>query len=452
MQSLTIKYSPYAKALPPRPIRISGGWARAPAMKMEDGSDPQPWHCLPFVEGSTYGLELLYPYENECHVVNDNGTVRFDWDFANEPGGGVTGAEFVLFSPVLAAEYYLFNARLDVQPPPGYVIRTEPHPRFFTDSTGTVPLAMIGHLQNEWYPRMVFVVFRAPRPGQRHIFRKGEPFVQLLFVPGRLSYDITLMSPEEAAPRRALEDAIQRLRYDVAENIWAHPDGGQFNNHYKLLARAFSRDGMGGIEEVMKKAAEKHELALPKGETLAESLVLGHQLIKQHKYDQAKEIYFRVLAQDPNNPDALCHLGICFACRGDMIRGLALMSQAVELEPRVPRYHSTLAELLRRLGRYPEAEASIRQALRITPHDPSLRAVLSVIVTQQGRVAEGLESYRAALSLGGLSAAAHIDMGTALAGQRRFSEARASYEAALAIDPDSEWARRGLHELPTARE
>ena len=168
MDILNIKYSTYASALPPRPIRISvGGWSGSLA-KMEDESDPQPWHCLPYVEGATHGLELVYPYENECHVVNENGSVRFEWDYAKEPGGEVTGAEFLLFAPAHMSKFYLFNTRLDLEAPPGHVIRSEPHPRFYTDETGTVPLAMVSHLQNEWYPKLLFVVFRAPRPGQRN--------------------------------------------------------------------------------------------------------------------------------------------------------------------------------------------------------------------------------------------------------------------------------------------
>src|SRR5947207_13210663 len=115
MQNLNIKYATYVNAPPPRPIRIEvGGWS-GPAEKMVDGSDPQPWHCLPFVEGSTYGLELIYPFETACDVVNDDGTIRFDWDFAKEPGGILTGSEFLLFSPVRAATSYLLNTRVDVQ-------------------------------------------------------------------------------------------------------------------------------------------------------------------------------------------------------------------------------------------------------------------------------------------------------------------------------------------------
>jgi hypothetical protein len=180
MDKLTIEYATYSKALPPQPMNA-----------------PADFGVPAFARASTYGLELLYQYETPCHVVNDKGPLRFEWDWANEPGGGLTGGEFVPFAPRLAPRFYLFNTRLDVQAPPGHVIRSAPHPRYFTDGSGTVPLAMIGHMQTEWYPRLYFVVFRAPRPGQRHIFRKGEPFAQIIFVPMRRSYETVPVTIEE---------------------------------------------------------------------------------------------------------------------------------------------------------------------------------------------------------------------------------------------------------------
>src|SRR5580704_6265413 len=83
LESMNIKVSTKKRDVPLQPIRISTpGWAGEP-VKMEDGAPIQPLHCLPFVEGSTYGLELIYPYEKECHVVNDNGVPRFEWDYMN---------------------------------------------------------------------------------------------------------------------------------------------------------------------------------------------------------------------------------------------------------------------------------------------------------------------------------------------------------------------------------
>jgi hypothetical protein len=160
MDKLKVKYATYSKATPPQPIRVKvPGWAGSPEHKMEDGSPGQPWHCLPFVEASTYGLELIYPFETECQIINDNGKVRSERDFAQESGGELTGAEFCTCYPKESSKHYLSTTRIDVKAPPGHAIRTEPHPRFFTDDTQTCPLAVIGHLQTDWWPRKLFVVF-----------------------------------------------------------------------------------------------------------------------------------------------------------------------------------------------------------------------------------------------------------------------------------------------------
>jgi hypothetical protein len=75
---------------------------------MQNGSEGQPWHCLPFVKGATYGQELLYPHETECRVVNEDGVPRVKWDYTKEPAGTVMGGEFVFFAPRARPEYIRF--------------------------------------------------------------------------------------------------------------------------------------------------------------------------------------------------------------------------------------------------------------------------------------------------------------------------------------------------------
>src|SRR5262249_35492700 len=156
---------------------------------------------------------------------------RIEWDYGREPGEPLTGGEFMLFEPLAASKFYLFNTRLDIVPPAGHVIRTEPHPRYFTDDSGTVPLAMIGHVQAEWFSRLLFVVFRAPRPGERHVFRNGEPYAQLLFVPRSVTYEALPIDADELAQRRRREDGMDRAKLQVADNVWRNPAGATFCNH-----------------------------------------------------------------------------------------------------------------------------------------------------------------------------------------------------------------------------
>ncbi len=450
MEPLLVRYHTYAKADPPQPIRVKvGDWGGTP-QKMQDGAAGQPWHCLPFVEASTYGLELVYQYDTECQVINDNGVVRFEWDFRQEPGGELTGGEFISFAPKRASRYYLFNTGLDVVAPPGHVVRTEPHPRFFTDDTDTVPLSMSGHLQQEWYPRLLFVVFRAPRPGQRHIFRKGEPYAQLLFVPQSVSYDLVELTPEEAARRRELQAAMTIARAEIADHSWQDCDGAILDNHYKVLANAFARGGTAGVEQLIQEGVVRHERSLPTDKTLAECLILASQLVGERKYRAASAIYAHVLSHEPNNPEALSHLGICVACLGNFTLGIDMMARAVALEPRWPRFHSNLGEMQRLLGRHREAEAAFRASLQLNPNDPGIWSVLGLTLAQQGRPDEGIQACQMALALNHSLPVAHFRMGTILAQYGQYAEARACFETALVLDANFADARHALQALPAA--
>ncbi|MFZ8477729.1 hypothetical protein ACO1MN_15820, partial [Staphylococcus aureus] len=81
----------------------------------------------------------------------------------------------------------------------------EPHPRYYTDDTGTVPLCVPGHIQGEWWSKIFFVVFKAPSPGQKHVFKKGEPYGQILVLPKKMTYSVTKMTEQEAADRNSLD-------------------------------------------------------------------------------------------------------------------------------------------------------------------------------------------------------------------------------------------------------
>lgn len=73
VQKIGIKYRTWFKGVAPRPIRLEiPGWAGE--KNWESG---QPWHCKPFVDGATYGLELIYPYDTEVAVVSKNGVSEF---------------------------------------------------------------------------------------------------------------------------------------------------------------------------------------------------------------------------------------------------------------------------------------------------------------------------------------------------------------------------------------
>jgi Flp pilus assembly protein TadD len=448
MDNLQIKYSTSGKALPPRPIRLQlPGWAGSPDLKMDDGSEPQPWHCPPFVDGATDGLELVNHYDTECHVYHENGDLKIDWDYAREPGGVLGADEFGVFAP-LPAKFYFFASLVDLQAPPGYVLCIQPHPRFYTDDTGTVPAAVVGHVQTEWWPKKLFVVFKAPKPGERHVFRKGEPYVQLTCVPQRRAYQAVPMPADENAFRRDQELRIVRAKSFIARDVWQNPGGSEFNDHYRTLARVFARDGKAAVQRTVDEAFARRQSVVPPGKTIGQYMELAYQYQRERKFIEAREVLFHVRLADPGNAEAASRLGVIAGSTGLPELAVKMMRQAVALRPRNPVYYNNLGVALRRMGRLADAEASFRAALQLNANDPGLMSNLGFTIALQGRGEEGLAACRSALALGTRSAVAHYRTGQVLSQLGRESEARTEYEAALAADPAFAPARQALARPP----
>lgn len=264
MESLEVKYRLWYKGIPPRPIKLQiPGWA-GDSYGHDDGDKPQPWHCVPFVDGSTYGMELIYPFEADCFVYRDKkGELKFDGNFKDEnpwksnDSNEKTTPPFSSFAP----NHYGFTSSMDIEPPEGYVLRLEPHPRFYTDSTGTCPIAVPGHIQR-WWSRIFFVAFKSPLKGETHIFKKGEPYAQILIVPEKTKYDIKEMTNAEKAVRSKREEAISNKQQHIAKKTWYDHIGNKFDDKYRRLKSAYQKGGYAAVDNVLEKAENKKETSI----------------------------------------------------------------------------------------------------------------------------------------------------------------------------------------------
>jgi hypothetical protein len=270
MEELIVKYRSLDGGAPPRPIKLQiPGWSGSDTGH-GDGSPAQPWHCPPFVEGSTYAHELLYPYKSECRVRRIGGKVLFEGDFSEEiwmigeNGEYVTGDQERKKTPPMmcfADGHYGMSGNYDMEPPEGYIVRTEPHPRFYTDNTGTVPCLVPGHIQR-WWSRIFFVVFKSPREGETHVFRHGEPYGQILVLPQRNPSSFVPFSDEERAKRENRDRRIGEHGSNIASKKWTDSSGLSFDDKYKVLSSAYSRGRYNTVDELIKSKMQKKAVEL----------------------------------------------------------------------------------------------------------------------------------------------------------------------------------------------
>jgi hypothetical protein len=232
MRAVKMRY--HEAGLQPRRTKLEiPGWAgeREPRA---DGSLEQVWHCLPFSEGAQYGIELFYPYANELRVSTRDGRLILEGEFGPPPDDGVQWPPFRNFGD----RFYTYQILLDIDPGEGWAIRTEPHPRFYSDRTDTVPIAVSALIRN-WWPMLFFTVFKSPAEGGTHIFRPGEPFAQIIVIPEEANFELIEMSDDEKAEREVRSRRIHKARDTLsADTHWTSRSNTVFDGTYRHMLRA----------------------------------------------------------------------------------------------------------------------------------------------------------------------------------------------------------------------
>ncbi len=224
--------------LKPRRTKLEvPGWA-GQSEQRADGAREQAWHCLPFTEAARGGIELFYPHEDELRVARRQDTMCFEGDFGEQDE---RRPPFRSFGP----DYFTYQILIDLKVEAGLALKTEPHPRFYTDTTGEVPIA-VPALIRHWWPMIYFVVFKAPAEGQTHVFRPDEPFMQISIVQADDRLELIEMSEEEAAERELQSQRIYQSRETLgADSRWTSSTDTVFDGTYRriLAAAKTTRNG-----------------------------------------------------------------------------------------------------------------------------------------------------------------------------------------------------------------
>jgi hypothetical protein len=226
-----IKYRLSDARLRPRRTKLEiPGWA-GKAEPRADGSHEYAWHCVPFSEAAQYGVEVFYPYGNELRVRTQDGRLVFDSDFGPAPSDGRMWPPFRTFGE----QFYTYQLLLDLKVEAGLAIKIEPHPRFYTDPTGSVPIAVPALMRN-WWPMLFFMVFKSPVEGSTHIFRPNEPFAQFTVIPEESDFDLVEMNVEEAAERELQARRIHESRATLSAGTqWTSASNTVFDATYRRI-------------------------------------------------------------------------------------------------------------------------------------------------------------------------------------------------------------------------
>jgi RNA polymerase sigma-70 factor (ECF subfamily) len=188
----------------------------------------------------------------------------------------------------------------------------------------------------------------------------------------RLGRVLSSLLPAEAEPRGLL--ALMLLHDARREARFGGPDGQDL---VLLADQDRSRwnwpqigEGRAIIDLITARSAGVGETVTPRGPYTLQAAVAALQTAEHVDWPQVAALYAE-LADVTDSPVVRLNGAVAIAEAGDPETALAVVDQ-LDL-PGYQYWHSTRAELLRRLGRQDEARAAYEQALTLTRNQPERR-------------------------------------------------------------------------------
>lgn len=172
--------------------------------------------------------------------------------------------------------------------------------------------------------------------------------------------------------------------------------------------------------------------------------LLGLVLLAKGNADEALELVRKAVALAPANADYHVTLGTAEQALGWLDEAAASYRRALAANPRVEGAHNNLGTVLRELSDNEAAVSAFRQACEITPQAPEVWTNYGMTLKESGRLEDAEAAIRRALAIDPHWADAHSELGSLRMKQNRTDEAIAAYRTAVAINPDDARAHDDL--------
>ncbi|CAB3643720.1 Beta-barrel assembly-enhancing protease [Paraburkholderia sediminicola] len=166
------------------------------------------------------------------------------------------------------------------------------------------------------------------------------------------------------------------------------------------------------------------------------TLVQATLLHEGGRLDEAKRAYETLLADQPDDAEALHLYGVLHAQQGQPERALTLLRRSTQLMPQ-PLALANLGSILAAGGQIDEALACFDAALKLDPRDLHALVRRGNTLIEAGRYEEAVAAYDQTLAVAPMTLDALCNRGSALRVLGRYQEALDTYAAALTVDPRS---------------
>jgi Flp pilus assembly protein TadD len=160
---------------------------------------------------------------------------------------------------------------------------------------------------------------------------------------------------------------------------------------------------------------------------------------QQGNYKAAGKQYQQILAEDPNNLDALSNLGVVYVRGGNLRSAESTLEKAVAIAPDNDFLLTTLGIVQYRQSKFDEAIVQLTKAITINPKSATAHNYLGIAASQKGRQKEAEKEILQAIANNPDDADAHFNLAVILIttqpGSKELAREHYARATALGIEP-----------------
>src|SRR5215472_4198576 len=157
----------------------------------------------------------------------------------------------------------------------------------------------------------------------------------------------------------------------------------------------------------------------------AKSLLKGTAEDREKKYDEAEQLFKKLLVEDSHNAAVLNYLGYMLADRGVRLEeALNYVKKAVELEPQNGAYLDSLGWVYFKMGNYDLAEENLRKASERMNNDATIQDHLGDLYQKKGQLKQAAAHWERALDEWQRSVPGDVDQDYVAKTQKKLESAK----------------------------
>ena len=166
-------------------------------------------------------------------------------------------------------------------------------------------------------------------------------------------------------------------------------------------------------------------------------------LHKQNRFDEAKELYNKILTVDESEPNAHHLISLIFMAEGDFESAKHHIEIAISKAPEQAIFHSNYGSLLHSMGENQLAVNAIKKSLKIDKKLFQSYYSLGIIYTDMFNFEKAVNSYTTAIELDSTSSAAHNNLANLFSNMDN-KEAEYHYKKNIELVPNEIYPRLNI--------